>query len=63
VLCHHCGNCVRCPYQAIVLDRNGVPTFDPGCCVGCSLCAQKCFSGAISMRDRTPPELAALQEH
>ncbi len=62
-LCHHCGNCTRCPYQAIVLDRHGVPTFDPSCCVGCSLCAQKCFSGAISMRDRTPPELAALQEH
>lgn len=63
VLCQHCGNCVRCPYQAIVLDRNGVPTFDPSCCVGCSLCAQKCFSGAISMRDRTPRELAALQEN
>lgn len=61
-LCHHCGNCTRCPYQAIVLDAHGVPMFDASCCVGCSLCAQKCFSGAISMRDRTPPELAALQE-
>lgn len=61
-LCQHCGNCTRCPYQAIVLNRDGVPTFDPGHCVGCSLCAQKCFAGAISMRDRTPQELAALNE-
>ncbi len=61
-LCQHCGNCTRCPYQAIVLDARGVPTFDPSHCVGCSLCAQKCFAGAISMRDRTPQELAALNE-
>jgi dihydropyrimidine dehydrogenase (NAD+) subunit PreA len=61
-LCQHCGNCTRCPYQAIVLDSRGVPTFDPSHCVGCSLCAQKCFAGAISMRDRTPQERAALNE-
>jgi len=61
-LCQHCGNCTRCPYQAIALDRGGVPMFDPGRCIGCSLCAQKCFAGAIFMRDRTPPELAALKE-
>ena len=61
-LCQHCGNCARCPYQAIVLDSRGVPTFDASHCVGCSLCAQKCFAGAISMRDRTPQELAALKE-
>jgi len=61
-LCQHCGNCTRCPYQAIVLDSRGIPTFDPSHCVGCSLCAQKCFAGAISMRDRTPRELAALEE-
>jgi dihydropyrimidine dehydrogenase (NAD+) subunit PreA len=61
-LCRHCGNCTRCPYQAIALDRRGVPAFDPGRCIGCSLCAQKCFAGAISMRARTPRELAALHE-
>jgi NADPH-dependent glutamate synthase beta subunit-like oxidoreductase/dihydroorotate dehydrogenase/Pyruvate/2-oxoacid:ferredoxin oxidoreductase delta subunit len=61
-LCQHCGNCVRCPYQAIKLNSRGVPVFDPGRCIGCSLCAQKCFAGAISMRDRAPRELAALDE-
>jgi dihydroorotate dehydrogenase/thioredoxin reductase len=39
-----------------------VPVFDASHCVGCSLCAQKCFAGAILMRDRTPHELAALRE-
>lgn len=61
-LCRHCGNCTRCPYQAIELDRRGVPEFDASQCVGCSLCAQKCFAGAIFMRDRTVKELAALKE-
>ena len=61
-LCQHCGNCTRCPYQAITLDKYGVPGFDPSHCIGCSLCAQKCFAGAISMRQRTKTELAALKE-
>jgi NADPH-dependent glutamate synthase beta subunit-like oxidoreductase/dihydroorotate dehydrogenase/Pyruvate/2-oxoacid:ferredoxin oxidoreductase delta subunit len=61
-LCEHCGNCARCPYLAIALDGEGVPQFDPEQCIGCSLCAQKCFAGAIFMRDRTERELAALHE-
>ncbi len=60
-LCEHCGNCTRCPYQAITLDGRRVPLFDSALCIGCSLCAQKCFAGAISMRARTARELAALQ--
>ena len=60
-LCEHCGNCTRCPYQAIVLDGKKVPLFDPALCIGCSLCAQKCFAGAIAMRPRSARELAALQ--
>jgi dihydropyrimidine dehydrogenase (NAD+) subunit PreA len=59
-LCEHCGNCTRCPYQAIVLNGSKVPVFDAALCIGCSLCAQKCFAGAISMRPRTARELAAL---
>jgi len=61
-LCEHCGNCTRCPYQAVALNGQKIPTFDPSRCVGCSLCAQKCFAGAICMRERTPAELAALSE-
>ena len=61
-LCEHCGNCARCPYQAIALDGRGLPRVDPALCVGCSLCARKCFAGALAMRTRTRQELAALAE-
>ena len=61
-LCVHCGNCSRCPYQAIELDRRGIPHTDPARCIGCSLCVQRCFAGALSMRDRTAAEDAALKE-
>jgi formate hydrogenlyase subunit 6/NADH:ubiquinone oxidoreductase subunit I len=39
-----------------------VPAFDAARCVGCSLCAQKCFAGALTMRPRTRREAAALLE-
>ena len=61
-LCEHCGNCARCPYQAVALNGRGVPEFDAALCVGCSLCAQKCFAGALVMRPRTKREVAALAE-
>ncbi len=61
--CVACGNCARCPYLAISLDDKGLPHTDPARCIGCSICAKKCFVGAISMRERTPDELAALREN
>jgi NADPH-dependent glutamate synthase beta subunit-like oxidoreductase/dihydroorotate dehydrogenase/Pyruvate/2-oxoacid:ferredoxin oxidoreductase delta subunit len=56
-LCRHCGNCERCGYLAVKLDSHGVPRFDASKCIGCSLCAKKCFAGAIKMRKRTAAEL------
>ncbi len=61
-LCTHCGNCTRCPYQAVALDGHGAPLFDAARCIGCSLCAQRCFVGALSMAERTQEERAALSE-
>jgi len=61
-LCVSCGNCVRCPYFAIELDEKGLPISDPALCVGCSICAKKCFVGAINMRIRSDEELAMLKE-
>jgi dihydropyrimidine dehydrogenase (NAD+) subunit PreT len=61
--CVSCGNCARCPYLAISLDTNGKPHTDPALCIGCSICAKKCFVGAISMRERTSEELAVLREN
>jgi dihydropyrimidine dehydrogenase (NAD+) subunit PreA len=57
-LCTSCGNCTRCSYLAVSLDEGGLPRFDPSRCVGCSLCAQKCFTGAIAMGDRSAVEAA-----
>ena len=61
--CVQCGNCVRCPYLAISPDEHGRLRTDAAKCIGCSICALKCFVGAITMRPRTPAELAALHEN
>lgn len=61
-ICLICGNCSRCPYQAITLDDKRHPVTDAAKCIGCSICVQKCFSEALSMRDRTAEETAALKE-
>jgi dihydropyrimidine dehydrogenase (NAD+) subunit PreA len=63
LLCVSCGNCARCPYLAITLDEKGLPHTDPVRCIGCSICAMKCFTGAINMRVRSADELAVLNEH
>jgi dihydropyrimidine dehydrogenase (NAD+) subunit PreA len=62
-LCSGCGNCARCPYLAISLDESSQPHSDPALCIGCSICAKKCFTGAITMRERTADELALLSEN
>jgi len=49
-LCVQCGNCTRCPYLAITLDEEGYPKIDTDKCVGCSLCVQLCFAGALEMK-------------
>ena len=61
-LCTGCGNCARCPYLAIQLDEQGRPHSGPARCIGCSICAKKCFTGAITLRERSAQELAALIE-
>jgi dihydropyrimidine dehydrogenase (NAD+) subunit PreA len=58
-LCVSCGNCTRCGYLAVSLGEDRKPRFDAAKCIGCSLCAQNCFTGALAMRDRTAEELAA----
>jgi dihydropyrimidine dehydrogenase (NAD+) subunit PreA len=55
-LCVSCGNCTRCAYDAVKLDSDLRPRFDAAKCVGCSLCVQKCFTGALAMRRRTAAE-------
>ncbi|MDD5362580.1 MAG: FAD-dependent oxidoreductase [Ignavibacteria bacterium] len=61
-LCEHCGNCTRCPYLAIELNNKSIPQTDASKCIGCSICVQKCFAGALYMRERTPEEMSVLNE-
>jgi dihydropyrimidine dehydrogenase (NAD+) subunit PreA len=61
-LCEHCGNCTRCPYQAIELNGKKIPVTDASKCIGCSICVQKCFAGALFMRERNEIELKVLKE-
>lgn len=61
-LCIGCGCCTRCSYLAIKLDESKKPVINPERCIGCSICVQKCIAGALSMRERTPEEAAALKE-
>ncbi|MCU0607925.1 MAG: 4Fe-4S binding protein [Candidatus Edwardsbacteria bacterium] len=39
-----------------------MPQTDASKCIGCSICVQKCFAGALSMRERTKKEKSLLQE-
>jgi dihydropyrimidine dehydrogenase (NAD+) subunit PreA len=55
-VCVSCGNCTRCSYLAITLDKMNHPVIDPSRCVGCSICAKMCMSGALYMRKRTSEE-------
>jgi dihydropyrimidine dehydrogenase (NAD+) subunit PreA len=55
-LCVSCGNCTRCPYMAITLDKDKHPVTDAEKCVGCGLCVLQCFVGALSLRERTAKE-------
>lgn len=61
-LCVHCGNCTRCPYLAITLNKDKLPETDPSRCISCSLCVHNCFAGALRMRKRTGKERAMLDE-
>jgi dihydropyrimidine dehydrogenase (NAD+) subunit PreA len=61
-LCLSCGNCTRCPYLAITLDDDKHPCTDASKCIGCGICALKCFSGALYLRERTEEEAEALTE-
>ncbi len=61
-LCEHCGNCTRCPYLAIELNNKKIPVTDASKCIGCSICVQKCFAGALYLRERTPEETSVLNE-
>lgn len=49
-LCNGCGNCTRCPYEAVTLDARRIAAVDADRCTGCALCLAQCLPGALSLR-------------
>jgi len=62
-LCVRCGNCLRCPYLAIEWDPQGYPQSKADYCIGCKMCNYLCFTGAMSMRERTVKERHVLKQY
>ena len=60
-LCVKCGNCTRCSYFGLIQEGDKIVAH-PENCVGCTICAQKCIAGAITMRERTDAELKAYPD-
>ena len=58
-LCLSCGNCTRCSYLAITLNKDKHPVTDASKCIGCGICTMKCFSGALYLRERAEEEKEA----
>lgn len=56
--CLGLGSCVRtCPFKAISIGENGLPTFDYNKCVGCGLCVAQCPQKVLQLM----PENKTLQ--
>lgn len=52
--CLGLGNCVRaCPFEAIKIDKNGLPVVDQEACTGCGLCVSACPRNLIKTLPRS----------
>ncbi|KAL0238780.1 hypothetical protein PCE1_004472 [Barthelona sp. PCE] len=55
--CINCGNCTRCPYLAIVRNKQRMLVTNEDKCIGCGICAKLyCPADAITMIDRVEKE-------
>ena len=48
-LCNNCGECLKCPFDAISKDELGNVDINPFVCNGCGYCTKLCGKGAISI--------------
>ena len=61
--CNNCGLCAkRCPYGAIKLDEEKVPTVLKALCKGCGLCAADCPKECITIVHYSDEQLLAQVE-
>jgi heterodisulfide reductase subunit A len=61
--CKPCGICSRnCPFNAITLDENKIPTVVEALCKGCGLCVADCAPACISLVHYTDEQILAQVE-
>ena len=61
--CNQCGLCAkRCPYTAIQLDADKIPTVIKALCKGCGLCAADCPKECISIVHYSDEQIFAQVE-
>ncbi len=62
LLCTRCGECLKCPFEALSLNESGRVVLDPLICTGCGYCTELCKDGAIQIAGFTKPQLKAEME-
>ncbi len=59
LLCTKCEECLKCPFEALSLNKSGRIVVDPLICTGCGYCVEVCQSGAIQVAGFTKNQLKA----
>jgi heterodisulfide reductase subunit A1 len=59
LLCTKCGECIKCPFEALSLNESGRIVVDPIICTGCGRCTELCQNGAIQIAGFTKTQLKA----
>ncbi|MDQ1252891.1 MAG: heterodisulfide reductase subunit [Euryarchaeota archaeon] len=59
LLCTKCGECLKCPFEALSLNESGRIVVDPLICSGCGHCTELCQNSAIQIAGFTKTQLKA----
>jgi heterodisulfide reductase subunit A1 len=59
LLCTSCGECLKCPFEALTSKESGRIVIDPLICMGCGYCTELCQNGAIQIAGFTKTQLKA----
>ena len=62
LLCTRCGECLKCPFDALSINENGRVVLDPLICTGCGYCTELCREGAVQIAGFTKSQLKAELE-
>jgi heterodisulfide reductase subunit A1 len=59
LLCTKCEKCLKCPFEALSLNKSGRIVVDPLICTGCGYCVEVCQSDAIQIAGFTKNQIKA----